>query len=65
MAKFRKIPIVVDAYQNKGSHTIVIKTLEGTMQAMPGDWIITGIDVETYPCKDSIFKRTYEPSEPI
>jgi len=28
---------------------MIIKTLEGDMKAMPGDWIITGVTGETYP----------------
>ena len=31
------------------------------MTAEPGDWIITGIHGEQYPCKPDIFKETYEP----
>jgi len=38
-----------------------IKTLEGSMVACPGDWIITGIKGELYPCKPDIFEATYEP----
>ena len=26
----------------------------------PGDWIITGVKGETYPCKPDIFAATYE-----
>jgi hypothetical protein len=37
-----------------------IKTLEGTMYALPGDWIITGVNGEKYPCKPDIFAKTYE-----
>ena len=37
-----------------------IETLEGGHDVMPGDWIITGIAGETYPCKDVIFRATYE-----
>ena len=37
-----------------------IKTLEGGMLVSPGDWIITGVRNEKYPCKDDIFKMTYE-----
>ena len=37
-----------------------IKTLEGVMEASPGDWIIKGIKGEFYPVKDEIFKETYE-----
>lgn len=40
----------------------IVKTLEGDMIARPGDWIITGIEGEKYPCKDDIFKKTYEPT---
>lgn len=37
-----------------------IQTLEGTMKATPGDWIIKGVNGEFYPCKPDIFKKTYE-----
>jgi hypothetical protein len=40
-----------------------IDTLEGGHIVCPGDWIITGIAGEHYPCKDSIFTQTYEPVE--
>jgi len=40
-----------------------IKTLEGPMMVTPGDWIITGVKGEHYPCKPDIFKMTYEPVE--
>lgn len=40
-----------------------IKTMEGDMHVMNGDWIITGIVGEKYPCKDDIFKATYDPIE--
>lgn len=43
--------------------TIGIKTLEGTMHATPGDWIIRGVRGEFYPCKPDIFAATYEPVE--
>jgi hypothetical protein len=38
----------------------VIDTLEGTMRVNVGDWIITGIKGEKYPCKPDIFEATYE-----
>ena len=41
-----------------------IKTLEGTMCAGWGDWIIKGIQGEFYPCKPDIFEATYEPAYP-
>lgn len=40
---------------------LVIPTLEGDMYATEGDWIITGIKGEKYPCKPDIFEATYEP----
>ena len=79
MAKFRKKPVVIDAYQftpelnqpwpsgvmeDKNSPTgYSIGTLENVAQGhevTPGDWIITGVKGEKYPCKDAIFRETYE-----
>lgn len=57
--KFRKKPVVVDAYQT--DREMNIETLEGVMHAEPGDWIITGVNEERYPCKPDIFEKTYEP----
>ncbi len=37
-----------------------IKTLEGEMRAVEGDWIIKGVKGELYPCKSDIFEATYE-----
>ena len=40
-----------------------IDTLESQGQphtVCPGDWIITGIKGEKYPCKDEVFRMTYE-----
>lgn len=42
-------------------YRLQIPTLEGTMEARPGDWIIQGVTGELYPCKPDIFERTYEP----
>jgi hypothetical protein len=39
-----------------------IFTLEGTMTASDGDWIIKGVNGEFYPCKPDIFEATYEPA---
>lgn len=38
-----------------------IDTLEGGHIVCPGDWIITGVKGEHYPCKPDIFIETYEP----
>ncbi len=37
-----------------------IDTLEGGHTVCPGDWIITGIKGEQYPCKPDIFEMTYD-----
>lgn len=43
-----------------------IETLEGTMDAVKGDYIIKGIAGEFYPCKPDIFAKTYEKvNEPV
>ncbi len=82
MAKYRKLPVVIDAVQfdphsqpwpdgvipwvaNKPRDMSwgYIQTLEGKMHVIAGDWIITGVKGEKYPCKDDIFKATYEPVE--
>lgn len=39
---------------------LLIKTLEGTMTASTGDYIIRGVSGEHYPCKPDIFSATYE-----
>jgi hypothetical protein len=40
-----------------------IKTLEGGHIVTSGDWIITGVKGEHYPCKPDIFEMTYEAIE--
>lgn len=75
--KFRKKPVVIEATQwfRLGDHLAVsrhslspvedgkgwIDTLEGGHVVTPGDWIITGVQGEHYPCKPDIFAATYEP----
>ena len=39
---------------------LYIKTLEGDHLVSPGDWVITGVKGEKYPCKPDIFEATYE-----
>lgn len=88
MAKFRKKPVVIDAWRvdmlldraannwyalpleiiqgyEKGEvifhpDGIDVRTLEGVMTAGKADWVILGIAGELYPCKDDIFRATYE-----
>lgn len=45
-----------------GPDYALIETLEGTMRANHGDYIIRGIEGELYPCKPEIFVRTYVPA---
>lgn len=73
--RYRKKPVVIDAVQwfKMGDHPAVVEatlsgmplfivdTLEGHMRVTPGDWIITGVQGEHYPCKPDIFEMTYEP----
>ena len=76
--KYRKKPVVIEAFRWKGelrfpdwaekvvnvsNDLLVVPTLEGDMTASPGDWIIKGVEGEIYPCKDSIFRATYEAVE--
>lgn len=55
---FRKLPVEITAV--KVTERRVIKTLEGDMTAEVGDWLITGVKGEVYPCKPDIFEQTYE-----
>lgn len=55
---YRKLPVIVGAY--KTDKELEIETLEGTMKANVGDYIIKGVDGEIYPCKPDIFEKTYE-----
>jgi len=74
--KYRKKPVVIEATQwfKIGDHPMVkkhfdsgmgyIDTLEGMMMVTAGDYIITGVKGEHYPCKPDIFEMTYERIEP-
>lgn len=53
----RKIHIRND---DNGNQTILCETLEGDHIGTNDDWIILGVENEVYPCKDSVFKATYE-----
>ncbi len=76
---FRKKPVVISAVQfNKpGDHPAVLAdacsptgyamhTPENTVirhEVTIGDWIITGVKGEQYPCKPDIFAATYDALE--
>ena len=51
--------IPFNKYEIEGE-CLLIKTLEGTMRANKGDYIIRGVNGEYYPCKPDIFEKTYE-----
>lgn len=52
--------MVEDLHAWHNGTNIFIQTLEGTMRAEVKDWIIMGVNGESYPCKDDIFNKTYE-----
>ena len=58
--QYRKKPVVISARLWSGDSALTISTLEGEMTASPGDYIITGVKGERYPCKPDIFEATYE-----
>lgn len=47
-------------FANVDHEYIGIRTLEGVMEALPGDSVIRGVKGEFYPCKPDIFKQTYD-----
>ncbi len=51
-------PVFIEAY--KTDKVMYIDTLEGKMKADKGDYIITGIIGEQYPCKPEVFEKLYE-----
>lgn len=55
---FEKLPVRVRAYQT--DREMMIQTLEGPLHASIGDWIITGVRGEQYPCKPDVFEKTYK-----
>lgn len=57
MEQYCKLSIPITAYQT--DKEMNIETLEGVMHANVGDWIITGVNGEQYPCKPDIFAKTY------
>jgi hypothetical protein len=53
-----------DNWAYEGSR-FYIDTLEGRMEVRRGDWVITGVQGEKYPCKDEIFRATYQPVDAV
>lgn len=56
--QYRKLPVIIKARITDREE--FIETLEGTMKANAGDYIICGLSGELYPCKPDIFKKSYE-----
>ena len=42
------------------ANELYIETLEGSMHASVGDFVIKGVKGEFYPCRGDIFELTYE-----
>ena len=49
-----------DAEYKYTNGELLLTTLEGNMLVSDGDYIIRGIEGEFYPCKPSIFEKTYD-----
>ena len=60
MSKFKKLPVEIEAIRI--TEKIEIQTREGTLFGYPGEWLLTGVEGEKYPCGDEIFRKTYVPS---
>jgi hypothetical protein len=63
MALVRDAAPETSAQVEVASGLVYVHTLEGTMAAGVGDWIIRGVKGELYPCKPDIFEATYEAVE--
>lgn len=57
-----KKPIPIFAVKMAGVFTV--ETLEGVMTGKAGDYLITGVRGEQYPCDASIFEESYEEAKP-
>lgn len=58
----KALGLVRPTWFDRADGALRIHTLEGTLTASAGDWIIRGIKGEFYPCTPDIFKETYEPA---
>jgi hypothetical protein len=56
----RESPVIEPTDDNPSGEYVQIKTLEGIMIGVVGDWIIKGVKGEFYPCKPDIFEATYD-----
>ena len=51
--------VAFERYTSERDGSMEIDTLEGSITASPGDYIIKGIAGEFYPCKPEIFEAKY------
>lgn len=56
--QWRKLPVVVTAQRMR--EPFVCVTMEGELAGKAGDWLMTGVRGEQYPCDDGVFRQTYE-----
>lgn len=53
-----------DEWEDELDHSVIhVETLEGTLEAHHGDWIVKGTRGEHWPVRADIFAETYEPVE--
>lgn len=62
---WNQLPVEVqEAYEEAriifASDKILVHTLEGVMEAPLSSWLLRGVEREFYPCRDDIFRATYE-----
>jgi len=80
MPQYRKKPVVIEAEQfltklpagcfygreeNFNLDSCYIETLAGTMLVSHGDFVITGVMGEKYPCRSDIFNLTHDLVETV
>lgn len=58
--EFSTLPQICERCVDDRDRVPFINTLEGKHFIKPGDYIITGVKGERYPCKPDIFEMTYE-----
>ena len=54
---YRKQPNIVRALRIH--YEFEVETREGLMKGRAGDWLIEEVEGEFYPCRHSVFKKTY------
>lgn len=52
--------VEIDERSPTGYSIGTLENISSGHEVTPGDWIITGVKGEKYPCKPDIFEATYE-----